>query len=79
MKLNTGQNSKTYVSFLVLKDQIILVSKLYLRRLKNLTLDDEIKRFDWRDINDAIPEGLVLKVDWPRANKQNEQWNIKVK
>ena len=51
----------------------MLVSLIYVRRFKNLTLDDEIKWLDVRDINDAIHEGFGVKVDWARANKQKEQ------
>ena len=47
--------------------------QIYLRRFKNLTLDDEIKWLDVRDINDAIHEGFGVKVDWARENKQKEQ------
>ena len=39
---------------------------IYVRRFKNLTLDDEIKWFDLRDISQDIPEGFGVKVDWGR-------------
>ena len=38
--------------------------ELYIRRFKNLTLDDEIKWLDLRVITDDIPEGFGVKVDW---------------
>tara|TARA_B100000609_G_scaffold146093_1_gene117711 strand:- start:149 stop:514 length:366 start_codon:yes stop_codon:yes gene_type:complete len=37
---------------------------IYLRRFKNLTLDDELKWLDLRDISEDIPEGFGVKVDW---------------
>ena len=37
---------------------------IYVRRFKNLTLDDEIKWLDLKDRNDDIPEGFGVKVDW---------------
>ncbi len=37
---------------------------VYLRRFKNLTLDDEMKWLDLRDISENIPEGFGVKVDW---------------
>ena len=37
---------------------------IYVRRFKNLTLDDEIKWLDLRDISEDIPEGFGVKVDW---------------
>ena len=40
--------------------------QIYLRRFKNMTLDDEIKWLDLRDINEQIPEGFGVKVDWAR-------------
>ena len=39
---------------------------IYVRRFKNLTLDDEMKWFDLRDISQDIPEGFGVKVDWGR-------------
>ena len=41
-----------------------LVGDIYLRRFKNLTLDEEIKWLDLRDISEDIPEGFGVKVDW---------------
>ena len=38
-----------------------------LRKFKNLTLDDETKQLDLRDISENIPEGFVVKVDWGQA------------
>tara|TARA_Y100001968_G_scaffold324523_1_gene364072 strand:+ start:354 stop:725 length:372 start_codon:yes stop_codon:yes gene_type:complete len=37
---------------------------IYVRRFKNLTLDDEIKWMDLRDISEDRPEGFGVKVDW---------------
>ena len=41
--------------------------EIYVRRFKNLTLDDEIKWLELRDINDKIPEGFGVKVEWERG------------
>ena len=41
-----------------------LAGDIYLRRFKNLTLDEEIKWLDLRDISADIPEGFGVKVDW---------------
>ena len=41
-----------------------LAGELYVRRFKNLTADDESKWQQLRDINDDIPEGFGVKVDW---------------
>ena len=41
-----------------------LAGDIYLRRFKNFTIVDESKWFDLRDINDDIPEGYGVKVDW---------------
>jgi len=41
-----------------------LAGEIYLRRFKNLTLDDEIKWLDLRVITEDIPEGFGVKVDW---------------
>ena len=37
---------------------------VYVRRFKNLTLDDEIKWMDLRDISEDKPEGFGVKVEW---------------
>tara|TARA_B100000945_G_C20286586_1_gene551296 strand:- start:175 stop:537 length:363 start_codon:yes stop_codon:yes gene_type:complete len=37
---------------------------LYVRRFKNLTLDEEIKWLDLRDISKEIPEGFGVRVCW---------------
>tara|TARA_Y100001968_G_C19311234_1_gene694285 strand:+ start:566 stop:928 length:363 start_codon:yes stop_codon:yes gene_type:complete len=37
---------------------------IYIRKFKNLTLDDEIKWLSLKDINQDIPEGYGVKVDW---------------
>ena len=41
--------------------------EIYVRRFKNLTLYDEIKWLELRDINDKIPEGFGVKVEWERG------------
>ena len=41
-----------------------LAGEVYVRRFKNLTSDDERKWQQLRDINDDIPEGFGVKVDW---------------
>ena len=40
-----------------------LAQDIYVRRFKNLTLDDENKWLDLRDISEDIPEGFGVKVD----------------
>ena len=41
-----------------------LARDIYIRRFKDLTLDDEIKWLDLRNISDDIPEGYGVKVEW---------------
>ena len=41
-----------------------LAGDIYIRRFKNLTLDEENKWLDLRDISEEIPEGFGVKVDW---------------
>ena len=41
-----------------------LAGDVYVRRFKNLTAEDERKWWDLRDINDDIPEGFGVKVEW---------------
>ena len=41
-----------------------LAGDIYVRKFKNLTLDEEIKWMDLRDISKEIPEGFGVKVDW---------------
>ena len=48
-----------------------LAGDVYLRRFKNLTKEDEIKWLDLRDINDDMPEGFGVKVDWRQCKKAN--------
>ena len=59
------------MTFLGLKTQIML--EIYVKRFKNLTLDDEIKWLDLRDISVDILEGFGLKVDWGKENKPIEK------
>ena len=44
-----------------------LAGDIYARRFKNLTIEDEMKWLDLRDISEAIPEGFGVKVDWVTA------------
>ena len=41
-----------------------LAGDIYIRKFKNLTEKDEIKWLDLRDINEDVPEGFGVKVDW---------------
>ena len=41
-----------------------LAGDVYERRFKNLTVEEEQKWQDLRDINDDIPEGFGVKIDW---------------
>ena len=41
-----------------------LAGDIHIRRFKNLTEEDERKWQDLKDINDDIPEGFGVKVDW---------------
>ena len=41
-----------------------LAGDIYLRKFKNLTVDEEIKWLDLRDISEDIPDGFGVKVDW---------------
>ena len=41
-----------------------LAGDVYVRRFKNLTVEDESQWLDLRDINDEIPEGFGVKLDW---------------
>ena len=46
---------------------------VYVRRFKNLTLDDEIQWLDLRDFSEDRPEGFGVKVDWSMKNKLMEK------
>ena len=37
---------------------------IYERKFKDLTLDEEIKWLNLRDISEDLPEGFGVKVDW---------------
>ena len=50
-----------------------LAGDIYLRKFKNLTLDDEIKWIDLRDISENKPEGFGVKVEWGQGKKSNEK------
>ena len=41
-----------------------LAGDVYLRRFKNFTAADEVKWHNLRDINDDMPEGFGVKIDW---------------
>jgi len=41
-----------------------LAGDVYMRRFKNMTFEEESKWLDLRDINDDVPEGFGVKVDW---------------
>ena len=41
-----------------------LAGDIYVRKFKNLTLEEEVKWMDLRDISEDIPEGFGVKVDW---------------
>ena len=47
-----------------------LAGEIYLRRFKNLTLDEEIKWLDLRDISEDVPEGFGVKVEWGLGNNK---------
>ena len=44
-----------------------LAGDVYLRRFKNLSKEEERKWLDLRDVNDDIPDGFGVKVDWTYA------------
>ena len=48
-----------------------LAGDVYVRRFKNLTEEDEREWNALRDINDDIPEGFGVKVDWRQGEKTN--------
>ena len=41
-----------------------LAGDVYIRKFKNFTAGDEIKWQELRDINDYMPEGFGVKVNW---------------
>ena len=41
-----------------------LAGEVYVRKFQNLTLEDENKWQELKDVNDSIPEGFGVKVDW---------------
>ena len=41
-----------------------LAGDIYVRKFKNLTLDEEIKWMDLRDISEDIPDGFGVKVEY---------------
>ena len=40
-----------------------LAGDVYVRKFKNLTVDEETRWMDLKDINDEIPEGFGVKID----------------
>ena len=40
-----------------------LAGDVYVRKFKNLTVDEESRWMDLKDINDEIPEGFGIKID----------------
>ena len=40
-----------------------LAGYVYVRKFKNLTVDEESRWMDLKDINDEIPEGFGVKID----------------
>ncbi len=40
-----------------------LAGDVYVRKFKNLTVDEESRWMDLKDINDEIPEGFGVKID----------------
>ena len=43
-----------------------IAGDLYVRRFKDLTLEEELKWLSLRDVSKDIPEGFGVKVDWVR-------------
>ena len=48
-----------------------LAGEVYFRRFKNLTAEDARNWQGLRDINDEIPEGFGVKVEWRQGAKGN--------
>ena len=40
-----------------------LIGDVYVRKFKNLTVDDESRWMALKDINDEMPEGFGVKID----------------
>ena len=40
-----------------------LAGDVYIRKFKNLTIEEESRWMDLKDINDEIPEGFGVKID----------------
>ncbi len=49
-----------------------LAGDVYVRKFKNLTAEDEIKWQALRDINDDVPEGFGVKINWNQSQKNLE-------
>ncbi len=62
MKLSIGQGYKKYVTFWI-KD-LSFAQDIYIRRFKNLTLEDETKWLNLRDISEEIIECFGVIVNW---------------
>ena len=61
MKLSIGK-SRRKMRFLW-SDYSDLAGDVYVREFNNLTLYEESKWMDLKDINDEIPEGFGVKID----------------
>ncbi len=46
-----------------------LAGEIYKRRFKNLTIEDECKWKELRDMNDDMTESFGVKVDWHQLKK----------
>ena len=45
-------------------DDPALAGDVYIRRFRNLSAQEEIKWLDLKDINEDVPEGFGVKIDW---------------
>ena len=48
-----------------------LAGDVYVRKFKNLTVDEESRWMDLKDINDEIPEGFGVKIDRSSGKANN--------
>jgi len=47
-----------------------LVGNVYVRRFKDLTLEEESKWLALRDFSEDIPEGFGVKIEWAEKKRQ---------
>ena len=47
-----------------------LAGDIYVRSFKNLTTEEEGNWLDLRDINEDVPEGFGVKVDWSQGQSK---------